>query len=347
MSAPFIPDAYDDYYLNLDVGAAVDETAVGITMTPGATFQVIDNGAPEVAFPTAAYYQGLLRCAYRLATTHGIDPTGKIVEQTTADLTGATGWSAQSTLVDSPGEDDRDPIFFFDDSNVLHIGWHRFNAAGTVRQGYTRLYSGGVETNVGIFPLSADARDSIGRPEGYDGGDNVAAYGAPLLLATVKSMLVTLPQVGNRPRIRRWLCNGSSWLYEPYLFRWNDNVLVMVCRNSTNGTDHSFGYLTRSTDNGITWSNLLTFSFVLDAPMMLQHSSGRVFLAARRINGAARETIITWTNDEGLTWAPFVVVYTHVTSDSSYPSIVERPDTSLLVFHYEPRFIRATEVTIT
>lgn len=79
--------------------------------------------------------------------------------------------------------------------------------------------------------------------------------------------------------------------------------------------------------------------------MGIVHSSGRVIFGIRRINGAVRSTELVSTLD-GVIWTSIANVYTHVTSDSSYPSVVEKANGDLMVFHYEPRFIRMTEVAV-
>lgn len=341
MSAPFREDEWNDYYQEVGVGGAADETGVGVTFTPGATIEVTDNGGPEVAFPTAMYANGLLYCAYRKGTTHGVELAAKIVYKSTADLDGLTGWSAESDLVDSVNLDDRDPLFYFDGA-VFSFGWHKHNI--NVKQAFARAFSGGPELEVVGMPLYEGSTLQCGRPNGYDGGARFSTYGQPFN-ATNRAIVGFIGPRTPRPGARRWITHGSRWLYEPYVVRISATNLVVVMRVSSTGADHVQSFASLSTDNGLTWGPFQEFSWIGDAPMGIMHSSGRVIYAVRRINGAARTTELTSTLD-GLTWTPLALIYLHVTPDSSYPSIVEKANGDLMVFHYEPRFIRMTEVAV-
>jgi hypothetical protein len=137
-------------------------------------------------------------------------------------------------------------------------------------------------------------------------------------------------------------------LYEPAVLRLDANTLIIVTRAATqaNPSGHEPMMLSRSTDNGATWSDWKKFSQIGDSPTLFKHSSGKVFLADRR-RGTPFSTSIMWSGDGGLTWGSASTVYAHSVNDCAYPSIIELSDGSLLVSHYEPQYVRVTPVAIT
>jgi hypothetical protein len=327
-------------------GTAVDETATGVTLTPGTTTVVTDNGAPHVAFTGMVDDAGTIRLCYRKASTHGVDDNGAIQYKDSADE-GDT-WGAETLLVDTPGIDDRDAsCLFLDGLGAQHVAW--FLHSGTARQAYTRPVAGGDVVNISGFPLIPSANIHTARPVAYDDGDRFVLYGAPLN----GSQLYRVGLVDRGAGTLDWLKASGFNLYEPAILRVDVNTLLIVVRVATQAapTGHVEMMLTRSTDNGVTWSDWKKFSEIGDAPTLFLHSTGTVFLAYRRRQGPGIgdtfSTGIMWSDDAGLTWGAADDVYVHTTNDASYPAIVELADGTLLISHYEPRFIRVTRVAVT
>lgn len=323
-------------------GTVVDETATGTTLTAGATVVISDNGAPHVGFPTLYPVSAApdIRCVYRLGTSHS-DQGGQLVYRDSAD-DGAT-WGAETALLDTVGIDDRDPILSVV-GGTLYVGWHKYT--GTALQAYSRAFSGGAETNVSGYELWPGANRHTNRPTMYAASKWIL-NGGPFTANAADPRRVGLVNRDGGADTLHWLGSASFHLDESSIVD-DGTAQIVVCRTQTlaDATIEDQLVITRSTDGGSTWSDWKQFSVIGVAPHLLVHSSGTIYLAFKEQDGVARYTTMMWSSDHGATWGAPVRIYTHSTSDASYPSIVELSDNSLLVAHYEPRYIRATAVAI-
>lgn len=343
--ASVLPSATNDLTESAETiavsGTAVDETATGTTLTAGATVVVTDNGAQHVAFPSLVVNTSApnLRCAYRKGAGHS-DASGRLVYKDSTD-DGAT-WGTETALLDTVGIDDRDPILA-NIGGTQYVGWHEYT--GTAMQAYSRAVSGGSETNVSGYQLWPGANRHTQRVTMYAASKWILT-GGPFTYSSADPRRVGLVDRSGSGTLH-WLGSASFHLSEP-AFIDDGTAQIIVCRTQTlaDATIEDLMVITRSLDGGATWSDWKQFSVYGVAPHLLVHSSGLIVLSLKEQDGANRYTTMMWSDDHGATWGAPVRIYTHSTSDAGYPSAVELSDNSLLVAHYEPRYIRATAVAI-
>lgn len=326
----------------LGIGTAVNETATGITLTPGSTTVVTDNGGPHAGFPhiianpTAPNF----RCTYRLGTAHS-DNSGKVVYRDSAN--DCATWGAETTMIDAVDLDDREGILV-DIAGTQRVDFYRYD--GTVFQTYSRVAAGGAETNVSGYEFWAGADRHTNRAIGYatnkwviNGGPGVANAGDPRRVGLVDR--------NTGVNTLRWLKHTNGHLDESgFVDTGTAQIIVNRRQTLADPTVEDFMVMTRSLDGGTTWSDWQPFSVKCSAPWLFKHSSGTVYLAFKWHDAGTTRTGLMWSNDHGVTWGAPTIVYTHVTTDASYPDIEELSDGSLVIVHYEPRYIRATVVAI-
>lgn len=124
---------------------------------------------------------------------------------------------------------------------------------------------------------------------------------------------------------------------EPYAIKLNNGEILLAVRSERNVAPSDKKslkiFLTRSTDNGKTWSEPQIQSICGAPPHLLQHSSGAIILAySGRIEPMGEYVRIS--HDNGKTWSKDFCIAPMDFWDHGYPTTVELSDGDLLTTYY-------------
>lgn len=124
---------------------------------------------------------------------------------------------------------------------------------------------------------------------------------------------------------------------EPYAIKLNNGEILLAVRSELNVAPSDKKslkiFLTRSTDNGKTWSEPQIQNICGAPPHLLQHSSGAIILAySGRIEPIGEYVRIS--HDNGKTWSKDFCIAPMDFWDHGYPTTVELSDGDLLTTYY-------------
>jgi len=326
----------------LTIGADIQFTATGLTVTPGTPVTVYDKGEPYVAFTTLDDRgNGVYRCYFRNGVSH-IDASGKIQYSQSADY-GAT-WGAPVDAIDTIGVDDRDPVVGVI-SGVSSLFWVRY-LSETAMQIFSVPVDGGAVSNVFGYPLEGGAYvTSLGGC--CDNGAAIVSYGGPngtagwLVTMVAHRDVYWMPPAVYGADIYR--------IYEPSILRVIGGGLVVVARTGLNGTAVGPLLCLRSLDNGATWGNAQLFpGFKGTAPIVLCLSTGTLIVVSNKVDVGGRPIYLSYSTDDGATWSTPTFIVNPADSDSGYCGLIEVDSTHVLISYYVNyyHYIRVIPVTI-
>lgn len=307
------------------------QTAVGVTLTllGQDVIEANPSNLPSLAFP-GIIRDSLYRIGYRRASTHGYDPNGRVVGKTSSD--GVT-WSAESTLLDTPGIDDRDCQFWTWDGQ-LNLGTYWYTGTDPVTGGMQAFVRrGGQSVNIAGFPLSGLAKECTNRPLGYD-VERYILNGGQWPFGSIGSWR-RAGFVNRSVGHIAWLRSNVYQLDESGIARINGTTLVIAERGQDANYANAALLVTRTADNGASFEGFQVFPFAVGAPNLLLHSSGLLLCAFREYAGANVYTSIIYSQDDGLTWSAAWRFYSAVAGDSGYPTMIEGSNGDVLVTWYE------------
>lgn len=140
-----------------------------------------------------------------------------------------------------------------------------------------------------------------------------------------------------------------SFCHEPHCIQLTGGRLLGAIR--VHGEDYFSVYLTRSEDNGKTWTvpqplipNGSTKKVCGSPPHLLLHSTGAVICSiGRRENPWGERVLIS--HDAGETWEEKVLRDDSLTGDLGYPASVELSDGTILTVYYQ-RYLQDTTTSI-
>ena len=287
---------------------------------------------------------GDLLVAYREATDHWITPDG-VVRLTRSSDDGKT-WSEPSTVVEQTGRNFGCALGMTQlaDGTVLLPIVENHAIAG--EPAYFRYY-GRRATSTYVL-LSSDGGQSWTEPGQLDLGARViwaAAYGEVLTGRNGALMMSLAWQEDSdtswcRTGFVRSRDGGRSWGHlseiaygvddEKSVCRLPSGRLITVMRDWDCPSKRSF-----SEDDGETWSPFDSLPFHGQSPSLLRASSG-VFLCAYRQRGAGKPqgVALSYSYDDGMTWAESAPLYVSPLRDSAYPNLQELSDGEYVAVYY-------------
>ena len=330
-------DLVEHYQAAPTIGADLALTCTGLTVTPGTPIEVYDKGAAHVGFTGIADLgAGHYRVYWKDGLTH-VDPTGKIQYADSTDY-GET-WAAPVDWIDTPGVCDGSPRPFLVDG-VQTVMWSVYPDEYTL-QLYSRPAAGGAIENIFGYPQIVGTQKVVSLGCYVDNGALVVAYGGP---SGTSGWLCT--RVGGTDVY--WTAaatqGGNTYrIFEPYVVRLVSGSLLLLARTGFPGNETGPTLQLRSTDNGITWGNAQLFPAThdgeplgIDAPMVIQMSTGTLVLVGRRHNATGVPMTLHYSTDDGATWSAPVDLLDLEVWDGGYCGLVEdsRDPTQLLISYY-------------
>ena len=341
-----------------------------------APFTIHPAGVGEhVAFPDVLRLpDGHLLLAYRVAASHNVDVTGRIVGQV-GEQDGVT-WSDPTTLLDVAGVDDRDPSLTLLPSGEIGLSYFQYvlqsTTDGTMAVHQVFL----ARSPADVIAFGDPALVPPGGAMDYPGAHLASALwvdadGAPVIVQACSSPIaragarLLLPAYGGQswnsanaasPRSRLTLFASDDggatwsaqpvapeaatdvWLQEPSLLVLDDNRFLVHLRTATGDSPGNAGPLeqTRTGDGGATWEAYTAFPFIGHAPYLYRLSSGVILSAFRELNADMSQANVSfiYSLDEGGTWSDPIRILPWVAADLGYPSIRELDDGRVLIVFY-------------
>lgn len=271
---------------------------------------------------------GRLLAVYHSATGH--TKANGTIKMTLSSNSGAT-WTTPVLAV-SNAYDNRDPkvAVLSDGSVLLNFFQDQWHADGT----YTNRGLWVARMPAGASGFSTPTKVATATGFGFSHGPVVEIPGGDVLL----------PYYNNGARVIRSHDRGSTWdtasdkliagtsatrsYVEPNITRLPAGQLVMSIRTVDRSTNkETFMTLTRSNDNGVTWSSLETTGFVTSSHHALATSSGAVLLTYGNSLVTNRPTYGTLIDNPAGSWSastfPPRFLYDSRYSDQANPSTVE------------------------
>ena len=291
-----------------------------------------EAGGYEVRFPDLVELaDGRLLAVYQSALAHtGTSANSSSIKMTFSDDGGAT-WAPPAVAAHS-AVDDRDPkVAVLSDGTVL-LGWFR-----------DRWTGGSAYQNLGLFVARMEpGASAFGPPRKVATASGRGFSHAPAV--EIPGGDVILPYYNSGARVIRSHDGGVTWdtasdrlvvgttatrgYVEPNIARLPGGELVMVIRT----IDRSAGVeiastLTRSQDDGLTWSPLEQTGFTTSSHHMLTTSSGAVLLTYGNPLVAGRPTWAALIDEPAGPWTPGAspprLLYAANSGDQANPSSVE------------------------
>jgi sialidase-1 len=329
----------------------------------------------HVAFPDIARLPtGEILLVYREATTHNVDPVGRIVRQVgTAD---ALEWSDPEVLHDTAGIDDRDPSVTVTADGEVLVNWFQYlyetTADGDL--GVHQIFFGrSDDLGVSLGEASMVADGAMSYPGAYLGTDDLwlDAAGDPVVVTACSSPIReiggslfvqgyggyawnTANPAAPRSRVSLYasgdggltwaglpIAEGQAedtWLQEPSLLALTADRWIVQLRTAEGSSPGNAGDLwqTTSDDGGATWSAYEDLGFVGHAPYLSRLSNGVIVSAFRWLNASFSSTNVDfiYSMDEGATWSDLVPILDPQLVEVGYPSILELEGDKMLVVFY-------------
>jgi hypothetical protein len=319
----------------LSIGAEIALTEDGLSISAGTPIVVHDKGAAHAGM-TALEDRGagVYRVYFKYGTGH-VGPDDRIVYSESADY-GAT-WGAPVDLVDTPGICDGDPRVESVEG-VSTLFWVRF-VSDTNLQLVSRPVAGGAVTNVMGYPLISGAHRVTSRGASVDEGAIVVSYGGP---AGGSGWLCT--RIGGTDVYWTPAAYAGTvpyLIYEPCTVRLMSGGLMAVTRTGYPASATGPCLQIRSLDDGVTWSDARLFPAThggeplgIDAPFLLQMSTGTLVVVGRRRNATGVPLTLLYSMDDGVSWSAPVDMLDLVNMDGGYCGIIEVDPTHILISYY-------------
>jgi hypothetical protein len=317
------------------IGAEVELTATGLTVTPGAPVTVYSEALVNLAFT------GLARTgvdAYRVVFRRGalhVDPTGRIQCCDSSD--GGATWSAPAELVDTASVDDRDTRIGMV-GGVATLFWVEY-VDNSQLQLFSMPLAGGAVSNVFGYPLIPGCQKVTSLGCSVDDGSVVVSYGGP---GGTSGWLAT--RVGGTDvywTLPATLGAETYRIYEPSAVRIPGGDLVAVTRTGHPASATGPVLLIRSSDDGVTWGSAQLFPAVhggeplgIDAPYLLRMTTGTLLFVGRRRNATDVPLTLLYSIDDGATWSAPVDLLNLNSTDGGYCGAVEIDATHVLISYY-------------
>jgi hypothetical protein len=329
----------------------------------------------HVAFPDVARLpSGEILLVYREATTHNVDPVGRIVRQVgTPD---ALEWSDPEVLHDTPGVDDRDPSVTVTAGGEVLVNWFQYlyETTDDGDLGVHQVFFGrSDDSGASLAETSMVSGGAMSYPGAYIEADDlwVDAAGDPVVVTACSSPIREIggtlfiqnyggyawnTSYADSPRSRislfasgdggsAWaelpIAEGQApdtWLQEPSLLALGPNRWIVQLRTAEGSSPGNPGDLWQTTtdDGGATWSEYEDLGFVGHSPYLYRLSNGVVVSAFRWLNASFTSTNVNliYSMDEGATWSDMISILAPQTVEVGYPSILELEGDKMLVVFY-------------
>lgn len=303
-----------------------------------------EAGGNEIRFPDIATLpDGRLLAVYQSAQAHtGTSANASSIKMTFSSDGGRT-WTTPSVAANS-AVDDRDPkIAVLSDGSVL-LNWFE-----------DRWSSASAYENLGLFAARmAAGASSFGAATHLPTASGRGFSHAPVV--ETRAGDVILPYYNSGARVIRSRDGGLTWdaasdrlvaglsatraYVEPNIARLPGGELVMVIRTIDRTTGKEIrSALTRSDDDGVTWSALEETGFITSSHHMLATSSGAVLLTFGNPAVAGRPTYGARIDEPTAAWSPSSspqrLLYSTGRSDQANPSSAELRPGRYLTLGYD------------
>jgi hypothetical protein len=303
-----------------------------------------EAGGNEVRFPDLAMLaDGRLLAVYQSAAAHtGTSANASSIKMTTSSDGGQT-WTTPVVAANS-AVDDRDPkVAVLSDGTVL-LNWFQ-----------DRWSSGSAYENLGLYAARMAAGESSFGPATHLPTPAGRGFSHAPVVELGDGELI-LPYYNGGARVIRSHDGGATWdpasdqlvvatsatraYVEPNIARLPGGELVMVIRTVDRSTGVEIrSTLSRSGDDGLTWSALEETGFTTSSHHMLMTSAGAVLLTFGNPLVSGRPTYSARIDDPTAPWTPSTspqrLLYSAGSGDQANPSSVELRPGRYLTLGYD------------